>query len=36
MIMDIDIKIDELSADRSEIYVPARDEYQLVDYLFAI
>lgn len=36
MIMDIDIKIDELSADRSEIYVPARDEYQTVDYLFAI
>ena len=36
MIMDIDIKIDELSADRSEIYVPARDGYQTVDYLFAI
>lgn len=36
MIMDIDIKIDELSADRNEIYVPARDGYQTVDYLFAI
>ena len=36
MIMDIDIKIDELSADRHEIYVPARDQYQTVDYLFAI
>ena len=36
MIMDIDIKIDEISADRHEIYVPIRDEYQTVDYLFAI
>lgn len=36
MIMDIDIKIDQLSADRSEIVVPDRNDYQLVDYLFAI
>ncbi len=36
MIMDIDIKIDEISADRHELVVPSRDEYQLVDYLFAI
>lgn len=36
MIMDIDIKIDEISADRHEIDVPARDGYQRVDRLFEI
>lgn len=36
MIMDIDIQIDPISADRHEIYVPIRDEYQKVDRLFDI
>lgn len=36
MIMDIDIKIDEISADRHELVVPSRDEYQQVDRLFDI
>lgn len=36
MIMDIDIQIDPISADRHEIYVPIRDEYQQVDRLFDI
>ena len=34
--MDIDIQIDPISADRHEIYVPIRDEYQQVDRLFDI
>ena len=35
-IMDIDIKIEEISADRHEIELPPRDEYQKVDRLFEI
>lgn len=36
MIMDIDIKIDPISADRHEIYLPAKEGYQRVDRLFEI
>ena len=36
MIMDIDIKIDPISADRHEIELPPRDQYQKVDRLFEI
>ena len=35
-IMDIDIKLEEISADRHEIYLPAKEGYQKVDRLFEI
>lgn len=35
-IMDIDIKLEEISADRHEIELPPRDQYQKVDRLFEI
>jgi len=35
-IMDIDIKLEEISADRHEVHLPAKEGYQRVDRLFEI